>query len=276
MDRYTKARILWWRCKRLANRVNGVFPSIASSSIEQVDESVFDEILSKYEDDTVFVHAGLSDVKKAVQKNPYDSLFNVLIDHFESVVAPGFTPSFRDIEVYHKLFSKPEYGMFSYLFYQDADYRTDDAIHSILVKGNSTQFEDCKYKNSFGESSCWSKFDKKNTLYLNIGTDEFLTTQLHYIEVKNDLPYVTIPEHEGIVYFSETNYEEVTQKNYVYEYDFPISTVPNWKKLRRYLERVDALQDHSVGGLKIYAFRARDVRETLESKLDQDPYYLIT
>lgn len=278
MNRYTKARLLWWRSKRFANRINEIHPLTTTSSVEQVDKTVFDEILSKYGDDIVFVHAGLSNIKKAVQQNPYDFLFKSLTQHFESVITPGFTPSFRESGIYHKLFSKPEYGMFSYLFHKDADYRTDDTIHSILVNGESIKFEDYEDRNrdSFGESSCWSKFDEKNTLYLNIGTDEFITTQLHYIEVKNDLPYVTVPEHKGIIYFDETKYDEVTQKNYAYEYDFPISTVPNWKKLRRYLKQVNVLQDYSVEGVKVYAFRARDVRDALESKLYQDPYYLVT
>ncbi|GAB3705852.1 AAC(3) family N-acetyltransferase [Halorubrum pallidum] len=250
-------------------------PVDITGAVKPLDEMAFDELLSSFDADTVFVHVGLSDVNAAVDGNPYTFLYDTLIDNFESVLAPGFTPSFRSCGVYHKQFSKPEYGMFSKLFGADAEYRTNDAIHSILVDGNY-RFDNCDHHDSFGPSGCWQQLEEDNVLYLNIGTDDFLATQLHYLEVALDLPYVTTPEHDGVVYYDVDDYEEITQSNYGYEYDYWLETFPNWSKIRRYLESTNAVTDHSTGGLTIYSFKARDIREALEPKLADDPYYLVT
>lgn len=243
--------------------------------IDPLDETAFDELLSSFDADTVLVHVGLSDVNKAVDGNPYTFLYGALTDNFESVMAPGFTPSFRSCGVYHNQFSQPEYGMFSKLFREDANYRTDDAIHSILVDG-PYRFDGCDHHDSFGPSGCWQQLEDDNMLYLDIGTGDFLTTQLHFLEVALDLPYVTTPEHNGVVYYGVDDYEEISQLNYGYEYDFWLETFPNWPKIRRYLMSTGALTDHSKGGLTIYSFKARDIRDALEPKLAGDPYYLVT
>lgn len=250
-------------------------PVDTAGTVESIDETAFDELLSSFDADTVFVHVGLSDINKAVDGNPYTFLYNALSDHFESVLAPGFTPSFRTCALYHNQFSQPEYGMFSKLFREDAHYRTDDAIHSILVDG-PYRFDDCDHHDSFGPSGCWQQLEDDNMLYLDIGTDDFLTTQLHYLEVSLNLPYVTTPEHDGVVYYDMDEYEEITQSNYGYEYQYWLETFPNWPKIRRYLQSTGALTDHSRNGLTIYSFRAREIRKALKPKLAADPYYLVT
>ncbi|MFW6040711.1 MAG: hypothetical protein ACOC85_02630, partial [Thermoplasmatota archaeon] len=101
------------------------------------------DILDGYsEEKTVFVHVGLSDIKSVFHQNPYELLIKVLEEHFNSILAPGFTPYFEESGVYHKLYSKPVHGTFYRLFHKDADYRTNDATHSILVKGDY-RFDDC-------------------------------------------------------------------------------------------------------------------------------------
>lgn len=250
--------------------------SLNSSPSEiDVDESDFDRTLASFDASTVFVHVGLSDIKRAFQRDPYDFLLQKLLDHFETVIAPGFTPSFRSSGVYHKKFSKPEYGMFSKLFLNDCDYRTDDAIHSVLVLGDR-RFDGCDHSASFGESSCWAEFDEENTLILNIGTDKFLSTQLYYIEIKNDVPYVAVPEYEGVVYYDEQCYERRTQMNHGYDDEHYAKISPNWRKIGACLESRGVLEDHSSGGLKVYAFRARDMRKAIEDHLKSDEYFIVT
>jgi aminoglycoside N3'-acetyltransferase len=236
---------------------------------------MFEEVLKSFDASTVFVHAGLSDVNAAFDGNPYTFLYDKLTHHFENVLVPGFTPSFRTCGVYHKQFSTPEYGMFAKLFHEDADYRTDDAIHSILVDGKY-RFDGCDHHDSFGSDGCWSQLEDDNVLYLDIGTDDLLTTQLHYLELALELPYTTKPQHDGIIYYDERMYDTVSQLNYGYEYDFWLDTYPNWPKIRRFLQNVDALDDHSRNGLTLYSFRAQEIREALEPKLEADPYYLVT
>jgi aminoglycoside N3'-acetyltransferase len=246
-------------------------PLLGGEDVGSVRERDLDAILSRYDEDVVFVHAGLSDIKSAFGGNPYELLTSKLDDQFESVLAPGFTPSFRSSGIYHKKYSRPEYGTFSRLFAADADYRTDDAIHSILVRGDY-RFPECDHHDSFGRDSCWGKLDGENVLYMNIGTPWIVSTQHHYIEHQADVPYVERTTHDGTMYYSDTEFAEITQKNY--QYDQPSKRSAT--KIAKLLEEKDELDAYDLNGLKLLFFRAADLRRALMPEIEADPYYLIT
>lgn len=246
-------------------------PVLGGEDVGPVREERLDEVLSQYDDRVVFVHAGLRDIKRAFGTNPYELLLSKLDEHFESILAPGFTPSFRSSGIYHKQYSKPEYGKFSQLFLEDADYRTDDAIHSILVHGDY-RFEQYDHQDSFGEDSCWSKLDEDNVLYVNIGTPWIVSTQHHYIEHLADVPYLEQSTHDGVIYYDETTFTTVTQTNYTYDYPMKRSAM----KITNYLREQDTLSMYNLNGLKLLFFRAADVRRSLMNKIQSDPYYLVT
>jgi aminoglycoside N3'-acetyltransferase len=258
---------------RIESRVKRNIPNISSSKIGCIEEEKIDNILSNFNEKAVFVYIGLSDIKSGFNRDPYSFIFDKLSDNFQYIITPGFTPSFRESGVFHKTFSVPRYGNFSKLFFEDADYRTEDPIHSILVKGG-IQFEECDHRDSFGSNSCWDVFDEENILNLNIGTDKFKTTQLYYIERRYNLPYVTVPEHSGVIYSDPNSYKHVTQLNHGYDMNIASPAPPNWKKLKLYLERSGSLQDLSTKGLTIYSFCSQDIRKDLERRLRTDPYYL--
>jgi len=243
------------------------------TDVSAVDPSQFDAILRRYDDDTVFVHAGLSDINAAFDTNPYKFLVDRLTDHFESVLVAGFTPSFKTSGVFHRAYSRPEYGMFSQLFLDDAEHRTDDPLHSILVAG-PYRFDGCNSRRSFGPDGCFAQLDAENTLYLNVGIPRFHMSQLHYIECLYDVPYVAETDHEGIIYYSDTDNEEITQTNFTnrnsHLYAF------NRQKIRRRLAAAGILDAYDHGGLQIYATRARSTRHVLGSEIESDPYYLVS
>lgn len=241
------------------------------SSVSRADPNALEKILSRYDDDTVFVHAGLSDVASAFDGDPYEFLYGALTDQFDNVLAPGFTPSFRRSGVYHKQYSRPEYGTFSRQFLSDADYRTDDAIHSILVDGDY-RFDDCDHHDSFGENGCWAQLDDENALVLNVGTDWLMSTQHHYIERFYDVPYEGPKTYEGEIYYDGTNHESIVQTNY--EYDVRLRR--NHRKIQRMLAEKSLLDQYDVEGLRVLLFRARDLRHALAEELEDDPYYMVT
>lgn len=240
--------------------------------VSPVPAEFLDEVLSNYADDVVFVHAGLSDVKAAFGGNPYELLFGKLSDHFESILAPGFTPSFRRSGIYHKIYSRPEWGgTFSRLFLQDSDYRTNDAVHSILVKGDY-RFENCNHQDSFGSDGCWGKLDEEDVLIANIGTDWLLSTQHHYIERYYDVPYNAPKDHEGHIYYGEETHERITQTNYTYDFR---ALRRNHLKIQRMMAEKGLLDVYDLGGLQVLFFRARDLRLALGEELVDDPYYMV-
>ncbi len=267
LERNQSARMTWNRAAMVARR------RLRDGSTGPVADSEFDRILGQYSDHTVFVHIGLSDINAAFEGNPFEFVMDTLGNHFESVLTPGFTPSFRndDGRVYYKQYSRPGFGAFPRLFHSVADYRTDDATNSILVRG-SYRFDDCDHHNTWDEAGCFGALDRDNVLYLNIGTDWLTASQLHYIEWNHQLPYVTMVDYDGVIYYDETSHEQVTQRTH--EYHRPVSW--NRAKISDDLASEGVLDRYNCNGLRLFAFNARELRDALEPKLDDDPYYLVT
>ncbi|NGM67815.1 AAC(3) family N-acetyltransferase [Natronolimnobius sp. AArcel1] len=242
-----------------------------TETVGSVDPALFEQVLSQYDEDVVFVHAGLSDVSDAFETDPYEFLFDTLTSQFESVLVPGFTPSFRDTGVYDKRESVPQIGAFSRCFLKDAQYRTDDAIHSILVHG-SYRFDDCDHHKTFGADGCFAKLDADNVLVVNVGTPWLISTQLHYIEMASNPPYAELADTTGEIRYADGEREQITQtsfdKNeYVYYW--------NREKIREDAKAAGVLEHHSLNGLTVMAFRTNDLAQFLEPKLEADPYYLV-
>lgn len=231
----------------------------------------FERLISNFDDhDTVFVHAGLSDIRQAFQRDPYEFLLQTLEANFGNILVPGFTPSFRDSGIYHKEHSRPEFGTFARLFLDDADYRTDDPIHSILVNGDY-RFDDCDHHDSFSESGCWAQLDRDDVLILNVGTDWMVSTQHHFLERHFDVPYVRSAAHDGIIFDGSGDHEQITQTNY--EYTMPVKR--NAMGIEQHLTETGALTKHTLGGLNVMGTSARDLRESLAPAVERDPYFMI-
>jgi len=270
LDRYRTARIIGNRASTVARRR---LRERTAGQAGPVAEPELDRILDRYAGDTVFVHIGLSDINAAVDGDPFEFIVAKLTARFESVLTPGFTPSFRkdDGRVYHKQYSKPGFGTFPRLFQSVADYRTDDATNSVFVHG-SARFDDCDHHTTWGERGCFGALDRQNVQYLAVGTDWLRASQLHYVEWYYELPYVDRVEYDGVIYYDETSHEPVCQTTH--EYHRPVSW--NRAKIADDLVAAGALDRYNCNGLRIFAFNARDLREALRPKLADDPYYLVT
>ena len=266
-DRYRTARTVWNRAAMVLRRRR------RSETAGPVTEAELDRILDRYTADTVFVHVGLSDINAAFEGNPFEFVIDKLDARFESILTPAFTPSFRkdDGRVYHKQYSSPRFGKFAQLFQSIADYRTDDATNSILVRG-PYRFEDCDHHDTWARDGCFGALDDDNVQYLNIGTDWLTASQLHYTECYRDLPYVRMVDYDGIIYYDETTHEEITQRTHTYQR----SVTWNRAKIAEDLAEAGVLDRYNRNGLRVFAFNAREMREALTPKLAADPYYLVT
>ncbi|WP_311173536.1 AAC(3) family N-acetyltransferase [Halobellus ordinarius] len=240
----------------------------------QVPEARFDDVLDRHAEghSEVFVHVGLSDVKGAFATNPYEFLRSKLNARFESVLAPGFTDYFATSGVYHKQYSRPKHGTFSQLFLDDADYRTDDAMKSILVEGEY-RFDDCVHHDSYHPEGCFAKLVEEDTLVLDVGTPWLTCSHLHYFESRFDVPYLTERTFEGVMYTDETDCERIEQTCSIQPSPFYSWNKP---KLTRRLDRDGALDRYDLNGLKVLFFTLGDLQSSLAPRLRADPYYLVT
>lgn len=236
-----------------------------------IDEPVLDAVLAQYADaGTVFVHIGLSDLKTALQRNPYEAIYEKLDAEFESVLTPGFTRSFRETGVFDLEETAPELGAFSSLFFTDADYRTPDPLHSILVEG-PYRFDGCTFRDTFSPEGCYSQLSADDVLCLNIGTPWLVSTQLHYIERVCDVPYAGTTAVDGELTANGTT-ERITQRtydknNYLYFW--------NRRGLRDDMVEADVLDHYVLNGLNVMGVRAGEMEAFLRARIEEDPYYLV-
>lgn len=243
-------------------------------SASRAAEARFDELLDRHADghSEVFVHVGLRDLKRAFDTDPYELLHSKLMARFESVLTPGFTDYFATSGVYHKQYSRPKHGTFGPLFLEDADYRTDDAMKSILVEG-PYRFDDCVHRDSYHPDGCFARLVEEDTLVLDIGTPWLICSHLHYFERRFEVPYMEDQTFEGVMYTDETDYKRIEQT-------CGIQTSPfyswNKPKLMRRLERDGALDSDDLNGLRVLSFTLGDLKASLAPRLREDPYYLVT
>ena len=242
------------------------------------DPGLLLDVLNKYnEHNTVFVHIGLRPIKSAYQTEPYSFIFEALTKRFNNIIAPGFTPSFRKTGLYHKKYSIPEFGKFSGLFLNDATYRTDDPIYSLLVYGDY-KFDNLYAKETFGHGSCFDQLAKENILCINIGTKWAVSSQIHYSEYKNNLPYISAVEYDGILYRNETQYEKIKTVNYTNNHWFNkyVTVMWNRHKILNHMHKKGVLDYYNLNGVKVFAFKLGDLGRLLDEKLSKNPYYLLT
>jgi len=239
-------------------------------SVGPTDETLLETIIEGYDDDVVFVHVGLSDVNAALGGNPYEAVVDRLDQAFESVLVPGFTKSFRETRRFDVDETAPELGAFSGLFFEEADYRTPDPLHSILVRG-PYRFPDCTFRDTFSPAGCYGQLSADNVLYLNIGTPWLVSTQLHYIERICNVPYASTAEIEGELRVDGST-EAIRQRNYSknnYLYFW------NRRGLRDDMVAAGVMDHYRLDGLNVMGVRAGEMEAFLADRIERDPYYLV-
>lgn len=247
----------------------------ARRRVSTASRARFERVVARHArgEDAVFLHVGLSDVAAAFDvDDPYEYLLDVVRDEFESVLAPGFTDYFTTSGVYHKRYSRPKHGTFGRLFLQDADYRTDDAIKSILVDG-PYRFEGRVHEDSYHPNGCFEKLVADDVLVMDVGVPWFTCSHLHYFESVFDVPYMTEQSYEGVRYDDETSHESVTQSSGRYTSPYYSFNKP---KIQQAMADAGALDSYDFGGMTVLVFSLGDLQEVLREKLSDDPYYLVT
>lgn len=241
-----------------------------SRSVGDVSPDEFAEIFASYEDSVVFAHVGLSDVNAALPGNPYEQVLDALTDSFESVLAPGFTDYFKRSRVYSKQHSRPKHGTFNRLFLDDANYRTDDACRSILVRGEYA-FDGRDHHDTFSPDGCFAKLGEDDVLLTSIGTPWLVCSFLHHLEWKYRVPYVSMESFEGVLFDGDQRRDIVQRTPYwdgIWRF--------NKLKLQRHWREHDVVDEYDLNGLRIFFVSLSEMDEFVRDKLRADPYYLVT
>jgi aminoglycoside N3'-acetyltransferase len=238
--------------------------------VGRVPRSRFRKALDGYDHDTVFAHVGLGDVNRALEGDPYEQVVSGLKSSFDSVLAPGFTDYFATSGVYDKQHSRPKHGSFGKQFLRDADYRTDDACRSILVKGEY-RFDGCDHRDTFAPDGCFERLREDDVLVVSVGTPWLVCSYLHHLEAKHGVPYVSPRTMDGVMHDDGTC-EQISQTTHIEDGMWFFNKV----RLHRLLRRHGALDEYDLNGLRVFAASVRDVDRLVGPQFEADPYYLVS
>lgn len=227
----------------------------------------------------IFIHAGMKSIKM-LTGDGYDVIITKLIKALQDVytpsaiIAPSFTPSFRKTGVYSKNHSKGEYGVFSELPRHQANMRTDDAIHGVAIFSDDiTKFDHYNYQDTFSEGGFYASL-KENAYILNISTNFFVSTYMHYMEEDLKVPYKKAGglSSKGVMYDENNQVKDIVQNNHHYLFRSEI----NREKVKKVLKEKNLLQFNNYLDLENSCINVSDLDIGLREEMIKNPYYLIT
>jgi len=233
--------------------------------------TLFDSFMEGLEAKPIFIHASMRSIRHVFGTgDPLREFMDCFRDRFPTIMAPGFTPSFRKSGVFHATYSRPEYGAFSELCLNYADGRTLDPIHSILYIGENP-FGDCMTDDTFSPTGHFATVNDIDSWILNFGTQWFTSTQLHLVERIVEAPYLLSKTHTGIAYKDAQTHFPVEITNYAYSY--PVA----WQRLRinRVICRLPSYRRLLLGTIPVQAVKSMELTESLLAHLSKDPYFLV-
>ncbi len=223
--------------------------------------------------ETALLHVGLKSVSIPENKDDRVSTIFSTLDSLKTIAVPAFTPSFRTSGLYSKPFCRPEkVGAFSTLCHNlTTYYRTNDPLHSLYIFGNRHPFLP-NSKDTFASDGLYSFFCKQGGCWINIGTNELVSTALHYIERMAMVPYLNKKTLSGVIYFNESEHDTITLDTYSYKRHLAW----NRSKIENDLIKNGCLERGINLGCICRIIDGTRATEYLLSRIRKDPLYLIS
>jgi aminoglycoside 3-N-acetyltransferase len=283
MNIYRLSAKLFFYYKKLDNILK-IFKIDKDRKIHKIDNFDFKKLLSGFNIEygsNIFIHAGLKKINQVSGKS-YNDIVDEIIYFLKklyfpkSLIAPSFTPSFRKSGVYSKLYSRGEYGAFSEIFRQKSDYRTDDAIHSVSIISNDLEeFFNLNYNETFADDGFYASLIN-NSYVINISTQYFVSTYMHYLEETLKVPYkyhqIEKISYKGVMYDENNLVKNIVQINHAYKF----STVFNRDKIEKILRKNNVIQYKNYQGIIVSCIKVFDLDRVLRKEIIKNPYFLVS
>jgi aminoglycoside N3'-acetyltransferase len=228
----------------------------------------------------MFLHARLKPLKECTGLD-YKELTKHIIEILEklykpkTILIPSFTYSFTKSGVYHKYFSKSEVGRFSEEARKIVPYRTPDPIFNVLDTNDylPTLGSKLDYSTAFGKNSLFDYLHDEDCLIVNLGIDKLISTQLHYIESQNQVSYRYDKLFYGVIYHTETRWENIDYQYYVRD----LKKNPQWdrEKIKDYLLENNALYRLENNNIELNWITAQTKSKFISQALKNDESFLL-
>jgi aminoglycoside 3-N-acetyltransferase len=194
----------------------------------------------------------------------------------KSILVPTYSYSFTKTGVFHRIYSRSEVGRFSEeLRLAHGHTRTPEPIFSVVepIGQYLSQITNLSHTEAFGAQSIFSFLERENAIAININLNKFISTQLHYLEHLNKVPYRYDKIFQGVVYYNETRYEAVRYKYYVRS----LTENLQWDRPRiaSDLEDAEILRVIRGNGMELNWLNVQDLRGFISRRLAENPLYLL-
>lgn len=177
----------------------------------------------------IILHSSLKPIyEKYAEKYSYAELTDRIIDLFyrffspKTLLIPTYTYVFTKSGIYHNTFSKSESGRFSeearvnYSF-----YRTPNPVFSYLdTEGLLKDVKSINHLDAFSEKSVFGYLHHKDVILVNMALKIFLATPIHYIEQMFGVEYRYFKHFQGVLYYDERTFENITFEYQVRRLEF--------------------------------------------------------
>jgi hypothetical protein len=127
------------------------------------------------------------------------------------------------------------------------------------------------HHDTFGPDGCFAQLSDDDVLFASIGTPWLMCSFLHYLEAKNDVPYVY--EETSTEYCTtETSRAKSNKKSQYWDGYWRFNKL----KLHRHWREHGLIDEYDLNGLRVFFASAADIDDFGSYKLHSDPYYLVT
>jgi aminoglycoside N3'-acetyltransferase len=192
-----------------------------------------------------------------------------------AILVPTFTPTFRTTGVFSVNHSRSEVGVFSEMLRHLSTARTPDPLHSLaILTRDPSDFSTLNYEDTFSYEGIYGTVHRSKSYILNIGTDGFMATQLHFLERLCKVPYLNMEKarYTGIVYDRDDRCQKRVQVNRA-------NRVPvhfNRQKLVRLFRKDSLIQEHWLNGIWVSAISTQDMTASLSPRMLTNGFFLVT
>jgi aminoglycoside 3-N-acetyltransferase len=232
----------------------------------------------------IFLHVRLRNIRSLTGESYKDvtqAIIDLLLKYFEpkTILVPSYTFTFRRTGVFHRLFSRSETGRFSEEVRQNfAQYRTPDPVYSVLdVNGYLRNISAIDYTSIFGEHSLYKHLYDEGYIIVNIDTETFFATQIHWVEKRHQIHYRHERLYPGVIYYDESRWENIEYKAFLRDLKSDGMPYPayNLKKRRQYLIQEGLLNTVAFNNIEVSWMPAHTFLQAFSKALSKDRRFLI-
>lgn len=191
------------------------------------------------------------------------------------IFVPTFTYSFTESREFHQRDSPAEVGGFSEVLrrHLPPEHRTLDPVFSCVSVERPRDAFASPNTDAFGPGSLWEHLDETDGVILNVALERLISTQLHYVEQRCQVPYRFPKTFAGRVI-------DTTERSTEIAYRYNVRNLEEQTTWDRTAIR-ELLLEHGVlhiirwNDVEITATPARQMRVALQAILRRNPRALL-